>query len=172
MKLRGATSFGAAWVPAIASLLLAGCLTTRPPLSEMYPDPREQVPAVTSQAIRTETRTEVRTVPGTTLYYDSGDHRRVYGPHPDGGPVYDRRYPNRRPVYLDRQPPYEQVGTGRYYYPHGEVQCDNAIGSCGRWSGRQGRYVPDAQATEDVYGIRQRQRIHGDVPKRAGSKKD
>jgi hypothetical protein len=156
-----------------AGLVLAGCLTdTRPRISEMYPDPREQLPAVTSQTVtQTETRTEVYTAPGTTLYYDSGDVRRTPSSRdPYWDQEYYRRYPDRRPVHREPWPPYEKVGTDRYYYPEGEVRCDNATGSCARWSGRQGRYVPDAQATQDVYGLRQRQRIHGDVPKGAKSR--
>lgn len=156
------------------SLLLAGCMTTRPRISELYPEPAQQMPSVTTSetTTRTETSTQVYTTPGTTLYYDDGEDRQnSHYREPYWDRDYYRRYPDRRPVYREREPAYEKVGKARYYYPEGEVRCDNATGSCARWSGRQGRYVPDAPATQEVYGVRQRQRIHGDVPQRSNSSK-
>jgi hypothetical protein len=45
-------------------------------------------------------------------------------------------------------------GQSRYAYPSDEIRCDNLERSCMRWSGRQGRYVLDDNATRKLYGDR------------------
>jgi hypothetical protein len=45
-------------------------------------------------------------------------------------------------------------GQPRDVYPSGEIRCDNLERSCMRWSGRQGRYVLDDNATRKLYGDR------------------
>lgn len=126
------------------TLALAGCLEgERPRISEMYPAPALQVPTVTTKT--TETTTQVYTAPGTTFYYEENTYPQIQ----------DYREPYWDRGHYRRYPPHKKAGTGRYYYPQAEVRCDNAVGACLRWSGRQGRYIPDAQATQKVYGTRQ-----------------
>ncbi len=119
-----------------AVLLIAGCLDdgTRPRISEMYPEPALQMPQVTTT--QTQTTTQVYTAPGTTFHYEENTY-----PQTQSEPYWDRDYYRR---YPDRRP--------RYIYPEAQVRCDNATGTCVRWSKQQGRYLPDNQISRRVYG--------------------
>lgn len=90
-------------------------------------------------------------LPGGRVIY--GNRPYLYDPYGSGYPYgygYGRRYPPR----AGDAPPRLRPGQPRYSYPSDEVRCDNAVQGCYRWSGRQGAYVPDNDATAQEYGQR------------------
>ena len=144
---------GALLLLALATVAMSGCLAgERPPISTIYPDPTSQVPAVSGQApLVSGSGTRVESyefygTPGTTFYYGEIPTQPP-SPYPYGYGAYTD--PRDR-VYVQPLKP----GQSRYVYPSGEIRCDNLERSCMRWSGRQGRYVLDDNATRKLYGDR------------------
>lgn len=131
---------------------LLGCLGgERPRISTLYPDPASQAPVVSgSTPLVTGSGTRVESyqfygAPGTTFQYREIPTQPPYaypygyGGYPDSrGHVYERRL---------------QPGQPRYTYLGNEVRCDNLDRSCARWSGRRGTFLPDFDATRQLYGV-------------------
>ena len=165
-------SHGVLWV-ALASLLAAGCLQgERPPLTSMYGDPAASFPALSGSSVYTqETQTTVYATPGassTTIYTAPNYPNRTYYGQPGyGQPTYVQpgygqpgyRQPGAYPPYAVPGQPGAAPGQ-RYFSPEAEVKCDNATSACYRYSGRQGRYMTDTDATRQVYGRKAARRLN------------
>ena len=180
-------SHGVLWV-ALASLLAAGCLEgERPPITSMYSDPAASFPALSGSSVYTqETQTTVYATPGassTTIYTAPNYPNRTYYGQPGyGQPTYVQPGYG-QPGY--GQPGYGQPGYGqpgayppyavpgqpggvssgqRYFSPQPEVKCDNATSACYRYSGRQGRFMTDTDATRQIYGRQAARRLNQQQP--------
>ena len=152
------------WVLALASMVATGCLEgERPPITSIYNDPSASFPALSGSSVYTqETQTTVYATPGassTTIYTTPNyPNRPYYGQPGYGQPGYGQPGYGHPGAYPQPYPPYaipNQPGMApgqRYFSPEAEVKCDNANNTCYRYSGRQGKFKTDADATREIYG--------------------
>ena len=102
---------------------------------------------------------------GQPGYGQPGYGQPGYGQPGYGQPGYGQPGYGNPGAYPQPYPPYAVPGQPgvapgqRYFSPEAEVQCDNANSTCYRYSGRQGRFETDADATREIYGRKAARRL-------------